>query len=397
MIVEIAMPRLSDSMEEGTIVTWLKEDGEVVAIGDDLVEIETDKATMTYEAEVEGVLSIVAATGDTLPVGALIARVADEPANASLARPSATLAAPPATAAGSPTPSAPVADPRATPLARRVAAVHGIALAAITGSGPRGRITRNDVRAAGGLSQEPRPAARQRAAVEPRSDSTEVVRPSRLQQTIARRMSEAKASIPHFQVQTEAVVDDLIALRARLKQAAHGEPAPSLNDFVIKACALSLPEHPRANGSYRDETFVLHRAVNVGFAVAAEEALVVPLVRDANEKSVGQIARETRQLAERVRSQDMAPSELSDGTFTVSNLGMFGMSAIVPVVNPPQSAILGVGALRPVLARDGDVIVDRRVMTLTLSCDHRILYGAEAARFLACVKEMLEAPLRLAL
>jgi pyruvate dehydrogenase E2 component (dihydrolipoamide acetyltransferase) len=194
-------------------------------------------------------------------------------------------------------------------------------------------------------------------------------------------------------------MDAALALRAELKTLAAEQvnlTVPSVNDLIVKASALALREHSHANGSYRDGSFELHDRVNVGVAVAAEGALVVPTVFDADTKSVGEIAREVRRLAERVRSNSITPPELSGATFTVSNLGMYGMTAITPVINPPQAAILGVGAARPVLARDGSgEIVERSLLTLTLSCDHRILYGADAARFLADIKALLEAPLRL--
>jgi pyruvate dehydrogenase E2 component (dihydrolipoamide acetyltransferase) len=210
-------------------------------------------------------------------------------------------------------------------------------------------------------------------------------------------MAESKATIPHFQVQSEVAMDAAIALRAELKASVNGDAAPSLNDLIVKACALALRQHPAANGSYVDGGFELHGRVNIGVAVAAEDALVVPVVKDADTKSLGSIARETRRLAERVRTGEISPPELSGGTFTVSNLGMFGMTAITPVINPPQAAILGVGALRETLARVDGEIVDRTLMTLTLSCDHRILYGADAAWLLADVRTLLETPLGLAL
>jgi len=224
---------------------------------------------------------------------------------------------------------------------------------------------------------------------------TEVVELTRLQQVVARRMSEAKATVPEFQVQTEANMDAVIALRAGLK--ATGERTPSLNDFVLKASAVALREHPRANASYRDGRFELHARVNVGVAVAADDTLVVPTVADADTKSLSAIAADVRRLAERVRTGAITPPDLTGATFTVSNLGMYGMSAITPVINPPQAAILGVGSLRPTLARADGEIVEQQVMTLTLTCDHRILYGADAARFLSRIRELLERPLLLAL
>ena len=225
---------------------------------------------------------------------------------------------------------------------------------------------------------------------------TERVSLSRLQQLVARRMAEAKATIPHFQVQTDVAMDAAIAFRAQLKTVAADAP-PSFNDLVVKAAALALREHPLANGSYRDGRFELHERINVGIAVAADGALVVPTIFDADAKSLGAIATEARRLAGRVRDQTVSPPELGGATFTVSNLGMYGMTAITPVINAPQAAILGVGALRAVLARVDGEIVDRHLLTLTLSCDHRILYGAEAAQFLAAIRALLEEPLRLAL
>ena len=394
-MTEIKMPRLSDSMQEGTIVSWLREEGEHVAEGDELVEIETDKATMAYESPAAGVLAIVAAVGETLPVGAMIATLGDgaplKPAPVAVA---VAAAEPVAEAVAEPAPDGNSADPgrvRATPLARRLAREHGVDLSALQGTGPGGRITRSDVESRAGVqsSVEPTPSTQHDG------DTQEL---TRLQQVVARRMSESKATIPHFQVQAEAGMDALIALRSELKALGeHAAPVPSVNDFIVKACALALRAHPRANGSYRDGRFELHAAVNVGIAVAAPDALVVPTITDADRRSLREIATESRRLAERVRDGKITPPELSGATFTVSNLGMYGMTAITPVINPPQAAILGVGAARAVPALEDGRLVERHLMTLTLSCDHRILYGADAAQFLSDIRDALEAPLRLML
>jgi pyruvate dehydrogenase E2 component (dihydrolipoamide acetyltransferase) len=435
---EITMPRLSDSMEEGTILKWLFADGESVARGDELVEIETDKATVVHSAEAGGRLEIIAPEGATLPVGAPIARVgASVPASgangaapsngdASVSRADAATSAadlqPSPTAAASDVSSiseAPAATTLlATPLARRVAHAHDIPLERIAGSGPRGRITRADVLDAAGVERSPAGPSLTRAPraspspadSQARTQSAAVttgaasargetlrVEPSRQQRQIARRMAEAKATIPHFQVQAEVAMDAVLGLRRDLKQSAAEQTVPSLNDLIVKACALALREHPRGNGSYTDGGFELHSRINVGVAVASEDALLVPVVMDADKKSLGAIARETKRLAERVRTGEISPPELSGATFTVSNLGMFGMSAITPVVNPPQAAILGVGALRETLARVDGEIVDRTLLTLTLSCDHRILYGADAAWLLSDIRARLEKPLALLL
>ncbi|HEX3736672.1 MAG TPA: dihydrolipoamide acetyltransferase family protein [Solirubrobacterales bacterium] len=429
-MTELTMPRLSDSMEDGVLLTWLVRPGQEIAEGEELVEIETDKATMVYASPKAGVVvEIVATEGETLAVGEPIARLAAPGAEVAVASTAAVAttkdvsesetAAAQAPTAGpaitaDPGPGAAAADGgdaadaavAATPLARRIAAAHGVALGSLTGSGPRGRVTKADVLAAAGVPPAPappRPRATFPAPAAPAADSTaagdgRIEAPTRLQQTIARRMTEAKSTIPEFQVETEAGMDAAVALRAELKAAAGEAPVPSLNDFVVKACALALREHPKANASFTERGFELHEAINVGVAVAAEGALVVPVVADADRRSLGQIAAETRRLAARVRSGEVTPPELSSGTFTVSNLGMFGMTAITPVINLPQAAIVGVGAIRTVLIRAADgEIVERSLLTLRLSADHRILYGADAARFLAAVRDRLENPLGLLL
>jgi pyruvate dehydrogenase E2 component (dihydrolipoamide acetyltransferase) len=405
-MTEISMPRLSDSMEEGTILSWLRQDGDEVAAGDELVEIETDKATMTYESPAEGVLRIVAAVGETLAVGAPIAQVGvAAPAATGSEQPVEPAPAPPAPPAVSASANGSDPEVRATPLARRMASRHGVDLNTMEGTGPRGRVTRADVAASAGIEDpvdtgrarrdpEIRPAFRAQSP----TDAPHTLDLTRVQQLIARRMSEAKTTIPEFQVQTEADIGALEALRAQLKeQPWPPDPMPSLNDFIVKACALALRRHPRANGSYRDGRFELHEHVHVGIAVAAADALIVPTIADADTRAVGAIAREARRLAATVRDGSVTPRDLAGATFTISNLGMYGMTAITPVINPPQAAILGVGAARAVPAlRDGGLI-ERRLMTLTLSCDHRILYGADAAQFLSDIRRGLEAPLTLLL
>jgi len=286
----------------------------------------------------------------------------------------------------------------------------GLELAALEGTGPGGRIVKADIEAASG-SPRPEPAAAPAAEPEPakaeaapaartgqtgRGDA-ETQELSRLQQTVARRMAESKATAPDFVLYVEVDMEEAVELRKQLKAAAGGRPAPSFNDLIVKAAALALTEFPRANGAYRDGKFELYGRVNVGVAVAGQDALVVPTVFDADRKSLGEIARESRALAEKVRDGKITPPELSGGTFTVSNLGMYGIDRITPVINPPQAAILGVGAMNPQPAVvDGEVTVRTR-MTLTLVCDHRILYGADAAEFLSRIRERLEHPLSLVL
>jgi len=408
---DVTMPRLSDSMEEGTILRWLKADGELVRTGEELAEIETDKATMTYEAEAEGVLRIVAKEGDTLPIGAVMATlgdasdgaapVAETPEPAAAEAPLAKSEDPPVLAA------APAdGDVKASPVARRIARHRGIDLAGVRGTGPGGRIVKADVtpEEVSAPAQAPAAAPTPTTAPAPRATVTEHATakgdvtaqdPTRMQQVVARRMAESKATIPDFSIQTVVDMERAVEARARLKGVA--DPLFSYNDLVVKAAALALREFPRANGAYRDNRFELYSRVNVGIAVAAQDALVVPTIFDADRKGLQEIARDARALAARVRESVVTPPELSGGTFTVSNLGMYGATAITPVINPPQAAILGVGALTPqAVPVDGQIEIRHR-MALTLVCDHRILYGADAAQFLARIRELLEEPLALAL
>jgi pyruvate dehydrogenase E2 component (dihydrolipoamide acetyltransferase) len=407
-MAEIVMPRLSDTMEEGTILRWLKSDGEQVARGEELVEIETDKAAMVYESDEQGVLRIVAGEGDTLAVGATIAHVGGAAGTAQATpttAPSAmvTAAEHPSTAPSSPPAAGDTAHGgervKASPVARRVARERGVDLHGISGSGPGGRIVKADVQAA--------PPATLPERVATARGETTVVELTRTQQTIARRMAESKATIPDFALQMEIDMEACVALRSELKRLSP-EAAPTYNDMIVKACALALREYPRANGGYRDGKLQLHSRVNVGIAVATDDALVVPTVFDADLKSLGEIARETRALAERVRAGTITPPEVGGGTFTVSNLGMYGVRSFTAIINPPQAAILAVGSLaaRPSVTprRDGSgsehdpgEIVPRHNLTATLACDHRILYGAHAARFLVRIRTLLEEPAALAL
>jgi pyruvate dehydrogenase E2 component (dihydrolipoamide acetyltransferase) len=353
--VAVRMPRLSDSMEEGTIVRWVKSDGDTVAAGEPIVEIETDKATMEYEAEAAGVLEVVAGEGETVALGEVIARIVPEGSQ-----------------------EAPPARTRATPIARRIAAERGVDLSRVRGTGRRGHIVKADVEAVPSV---------------PSTTGTARQEISRTQQRIAFRMTESRATIPDFSLEVDIDMDACVALRGEL--AAHADPVPSINDMVLKACALALAAHPRVNGSYRDGGFELHDEVNVGFAVAAPDALLVPVIRDAVDKRLADIARETRALADKARDGAITPPELSGATFTVSNLGMFGITRFSAVINPPQAAILAVGAVgqRPVV-RDGALAIGH-TMSATLASDHRILYGADAAAFLAEVRDRLQSPIGL--
>jgi pyruvate dehydrogenase E2 component (dihydrolipoamide acetyltransferase) len=429
MAVDIVMPRLSDSMEEGTVLRWLKGVGDSVEVGEELVEIETDKANMVYESDSGGTLTeILAQEGDTLPVGDPIARVGE--ASEVVTGNGGAPKAPPAAAeapAPEPRPAAPTVAPpspaavggggdgrvKASPIAKRIARDRGVDLHGLSGSGPGGRIVKADVEraVASGVAAPVAPAAPAPVAApagptpgvaekpETAKGQVQVVELTKLQQTVARRMAESKATAPHFYLQAEIDITAAVEGRAALKaQAKEGEPVPTFNDMVVKACALGLREFPRANGAYRDGKIELYSRINVGVAVAAQDALVVPTVFDADLKGLRQISSETRALAARVRDGAITPPELSGGTFTVSNLGMYGISNFHAVINTPQAGILAVGELKPkpVVSASGEIVA-RQLMGVTLACDHRILYGADGAQFLARVRELLESPLGLAL
>jgi pyruvate dehydrogenase E2 component (dihydrolipoamide acetyltransferase) len=278
----------------------------------------------------------------------------------------------------------------------------GLDLSAIAGTGPGGRIVKADVEGATAMPDARRltpdasaPAGAPAAPAPAGRGDTELVELSRTQQLIARRMAESKATVPDFALDMDIDMEAAVAMRAQLKQVA--DVVPSFNDMVVKACALALREFPRANGSYKDGRYELHGRVNVGVAVAAQDALVVPTIFDADRKSLGEIARAARELAGKVREGTISPPELSGGTFTVSNLGMYGITSFTAVINPPQAAILAVGAIEQRPAVVDGALEARHRMAVTLACDHRILYGADAAQFLARVRDLLQAPASLAL
>ena len=403
----ITMPRLSDSMVDGTIVAWLHADGDRVSAGDEIVEIETDKAVMPYQAEHSGPLRIVAAAGEVVAVGAVIGYIgeADTVAPASSAARSGAATAGAATAGAAtagaattatqaPAPTVMLPPPpasqraaggagngrvKASPVARRLAAALGLDLHALTGSGPGGRIVKRDVQelhaARGGGERQPF---------------------SPTQATIARRMVAAKQA-PEFTVTVRVDMEAAFALREQLR-ASGMEPLASIGDFVTRACALALRAHRRVNASFAGDAVTLHSRVNVGVAVAAAgegTSLLVPTLFDADAKPLSRIACETRELAELARAGRLTPAQMADATFTISNLGMYGVHQFTAVLNPPQAAILALGAAEPqAVVRDGAVEV-RHVMQMTLTCDHRVIYGADAAAFLASVRDTLENPLKL--
>ena len=408
MAREVPMPRLSDTMEEGKVLQWYKQVGDSVAKGELLAEIETDKAVMDLESVEEGtLLQVLVAEGGSAALGAPIALVGDESelgqaasAAAPAAQPAQTEdaepegAAPPAPPAAQPAPAPAAAAQgapariKASPLARRIATEQGLDLAQITGTGPGGRIVKDDVENAARTVA----AAADPAALPHESD---VASPSRMQSTIIRRMLESKTTVPHFYLTMEVDMSAAKAMRAEVNAAWSEEEHISFNDIVIRATALSLMRHPDANGSYRDGGFVYHQEANIGIAVAVPNGLLVPVLKNCDTKPLRQLAVEAKVLVERTRQGRNRPGDLEGGTFTVSNLGMFGVRDFYAIVNPPQSAIFAVGAIEPrPVVRDGEIVV-RDIMYLSISADHRILYGAPAAEFLRDLKDLLENPYNL--
>jgi pyruvate dehydrogenase E2 component (dihydrolipoamide acetyltransferase) len=380
--VEIVMPRLSDSMEEGTVARWLVEEGAEVVRGQALVEIDTDKATMEYESESEGtLLQILVREGETAAIGTPIARIgargeAPEPASNTLLQDASAARGAAEAASGIVLQERPAGRrANASPIAKRIAKERGVDLTRLEGTGPGGMITKEDVERASGAGA---------AGAPPAEDGPAPL--SRVQQAVARHMVEA-AVVPTFAAEVEIDMTAATELRESL------DPRPSFNDLVVRACALALLEHPRVNASYSEQGFRYATGINVGIAVAGEDALLVPVVHGADRKSLAEIGRESRDLAEKARAGTLTPPELDGGTFTVSNLGMHGVRRFEALLNTPQAAILAVGAVepRPAVGADGGLAV-RPLMSATLVCDHRILYGADGARFLARVRGLLESP-----
>jgi len=390
---ELTMPKLSDSMADAVILRWLKAPGEAFERGEGLIEVETDKATVVYEAESPGTLaSILVPEGATAAVGDPIAILANGEVVATGER-AAPVKAEAAAVEASPAAGDGAAAPRpnATPVARRTAVELGVSLHGLTGTGPGGRITADDVtRAAAVTGAVPRPAA----AGAGKGD-VEVLELSPTQFTIARRMTESATTIPTFTVSADVDVSLILALRRGAR--AEGDEVPSLNDFVVKAVARTLRELPRFNASYVEGTVECYSRVNVGVAVAVDDALLVPVVFDADAKTLAEIASETTRLADAARRRALGPDDLHHGTFTISNLGMLGVRSFRAIVDPPQAAILAVGGARREPYEDAGRIAFRDVLTVDLTCDHRVVYGAHGAEFLSRLRELLERPLVLAL
>jgi pyruvate dehydrogenase E2 component (dihydrolipoamide acetyltransferase) len=421
-VPEVIMPKMGDAMEEGTILRWLKQEGDEVEEGDVLAEIETDKVNLEMEAEASGKLAeIIAGEGESVPVGRPIAFIqgeGEEVPERGKPREAAAGAAEEEEGAGAPAATeerearprerAPEADGhvRASPLVRRLAREHDVDLSQIEGSGPHGRIVERDIRAYLERAPEEReerpaaPAAAPRAAELPPptgAPGTELVEPSRMQRIIGERMTQAKQQIPHFYATVEVRMDELMRLRGELnEQLAEEGVKLSVNDFVMKACALALGKFRNLNALYTSEGIELHESVDMAMAVALESGLITPVIRDCAGKTLSKISAEAKDLATRAREGKLKPDEYQGGTFTVSNMGMFGVEDFTAIINPPQVAIVAVSSIvrRPVFDEEGSV-VPAQLMKLTLSADHRVANGAEGALYLAEVKRLLENPVML--
>ncbi len=406
-MAEVIMPKMGDAMTEGKVLRWLKRPGDRVEPGEALAEIETDKVNVEMPAEEAGVLTqIVVSAGGVAPVGgtiAMIGRPGDAPATASAApaaappSPAPTQAAP---GAPTPTPSRAPSDDRikASPLARRIAAEQGIDLSHIEGTGPEGRITKEDLEvflahrpaAAPPAAAPAPPTAPARPAAAPTTPGADVTL-TRMRQTIARRMSESKQQVPHFYVTVEILMDEAAKMREQVNKDLGGKIV-SLNDLILKAAAVALRAFPNLNATFMGETVRRHDEIHMGIAVALPEGLIVPVIRDCDRKAITDIAREAKDLGERARSGKLHPNELQGGTFTVSNLGMFEVESFAAIINPPQAAILAVGSARPQPVADGEAVRVARVMKATISADHRVTDGAEAARYLGELRRLLQDP-----
>ncbi|MEL6655100.1 MAG: pyruvate dehydrogenase complex dihydrolipoamide acetyltransferase [Bacteroidota bacterium] len=434
----IRMPRMSDTMEEGNIIGWLKEEGEEVEAGETLAEVETDKATMELDSYFDGILLHIAVAEGPVPIDGVIAVIGEKGEdwqaalaaagdNGSSQNGQAEAESAPAEPAGTETatpvadsaPAAPAASDesrvKASPLARSMAKDAAIDLSTITGSGDSGRIIKRDIEAAierradapapapapaPAAPAAPAPAAKAPAApaVTPFAysgggDNFEEVPLTQMRKVIARRLGESKFTAPHFYLTVEIDMTKAIALRKRINEVAPTKI--SFNDLVIKACAAALRQHPAVNSSWMDDHIRVNKDINIGVAVAVPEGLLVPVINYADIKTLSQINVEVKTLAGKARDRKLQPDEMSGNTFTISNLGMFGIEEFTAIINPPDACILAVGGIiqKPVV-KDGEITVGNQ-MKVTLSCDHRVVDGATGAQFLNTVKDILQDPIRL--
>ncbi|GBR63726.1 pyruvate dehydrogenase complex dihydrolipoamide acetyltransferase [Acetobacter syzygii] len=419
MATEILMPALSPTMTEGKIARWLKKEGDTVSSGDVLAEIETDKATMEVEAIEEGVfgrilvpegtegvavntpIAIVVEEGESVPDA--VAPNSSTPPVIAATAPAAATSAPASAPAGTPSPvsaARPINRVVASPLAKRIAATKGIDLASIKGTGPNGRIVKRDVEAASS-KQAHSGSNKAEAPAIPATGGSRSVPHTTMRKVIARRLSESKATIPHFYVSMDVELDALMALRTQLNALSEDEGAGafklSVNDMLIKAAALALKQVPEVNASFTEDAMILHDDADISVAVSLDDGLITPIVRAADRKSLKQISQEAKSLISRARAGKLKPEEFQGGTFSISNMGMFGVKEFSAIVNPPQAAILAIAAGKRQPVVSGDEIRIATVMTVTLSVDHRVVDGATAAKWLSAFRSIVQAPLALVL
>ncbi len=424
MAIKIEMPKLSDTMEEGVIASWNVEEGDKVEAGDIIAEVETDKATMEVEAFDEGtVLKILVDAGDAVPLGGLMAVLgekgedisdilegagssgsdsdsgkaeakdssSEEKEESSTSGGSATLTSP-RSDSGDSSPSSDDGRIKASPLARKMAEDKGIELSRIDGSGPNGRIIKADIE---NYKESDQPAAAVASTQGFESLESKEVKVSQMRKTIARRLSESKFTNPHFYETIDIDMKAAIAARKSMNEA--NDVKISFNDIVVKACSIALTRHQAVNSSWHGDVIKEHGDVHVAVAVAIDEGLMTPVIRHSDKKGLLQISSETRELAGLARDRKLQPEQMEGSTFTISNLGMFGIEEFTAIINPPNACILAVGAIRDVpVVENGEVVPGKR-MKVTLSSDHRIVDGAKAAEFLNTVKNLLENPLSMLL
>jgi pyruvate dehydrogenase E2 component (dihydrolipoamide acetyltransferase) len=433
-VPEVIMPKMGDAMEEGTLVKWLKSEGDEISEGDAIAEIETDKVTLELEAENSGTLAqLIADEGQDIPVGEAIAFIqgegeevpergdgrAQETEEAEGGEEEEGGDAQAATATEAPEEEAAEEDGRAdgrfraSPIVKRLARENNLDLSRIEGTGPAGRIVERDVRAAmergdaqadgqaGGQAAEAPEAAPAAAQLGPAPEptgapGTELKEMPRMQRVIADRMTQSKQQIPHFYATVEVEMNELLALRKQLNEQLEEQGVKlSVNDFVMKACAVALKDYPNLNSLWTSEGIELHQQVDLAMAVALEAGLITPVIRDAANKTLSAISAASKDLARRAREGGLNPDEYQGGTFTVSNMGMFGVESFSAIISPPQAAIVAVSSIIQRAVFKGEEVVPVSIMKLTLSADHRIANGAEGAQYMAEVKRLLEHPMTL--
>jgi pyruvate dehydrogenase E2 component (dihydrolipoamide acetyltransferase) len=409
----VRMPALSDTMTEGTLVAWHKNVGDKIKSGDLLAEIETDKAVMEFQSPFDGILlHIGIEAGNAVPVNEIIAIIGkagedvnailsgagNSSANAKTETPAKevieTITAPLNQAVQNTAVSDEEGRVKASPLAKAMAKEEGVDLSKVSGSGDDGRIVKKDVESFIESSKIVEPETKTTAIQTTVSDGAyEDVSLTQMRKTIARRLGESMFTAPHFYLTMEICMDKLIETRKQLKKLS--EDSISFNDFIIKACAKALQKNPGINASWLGDRIRYYKYINIGVAVAMEEGLVVPVVKNADIKSLSQISNEVIKLAEAARERKLQPQEMTGNTFTISNLGMFGIDEFTAIINPPDACILAVGSISKRLVLENELVKETNIMKVTLSCDHRVVDGAIGARFLKSLKDTLEEPLRL--